>query len=165
MLSKMPKVPSAPEHFSLQYRALFFIAFIYTCLLGGLSREYIAVDNISDNDKQFGMGISYTTLAVFFLYLILGYIIYKSPSKKTNTYCLRFALFLFVIQIFCGIIICSHIINTLTSPQNSYIYNLASGTLIYLAIICFIIIIMGVFFLNKKNKIADEPSKTSETSD
>jgi magnesium-transporting ATPase (P-type) len=171
-MPKMPKVPSAPENFKEKifgYGFIFALAFAYTILLWILSRMYldidVDVDNLSDNDKQLGTVITWISAITCILYFVMVVLTYYYPSKKMNTNCLIFALFLFVIQIFCGLIICSHIINTRKSPKYSNIYNLASGILIYLGIICIIIPLIGFFFLKKKNKIADESSKTSKTSE
>jgi hypothetical protein len=170
-MPKMPKVPSAPENFREKiygYSFIFSLALAYTFLLWTLSRMYldidVDVDNLSDNDKQLGTVITIISGSTCFIYIVMVFYTYNFPSKKGNTNCLIFALFLFVIQIFCGIIICSHIINTRNSPKYSNIYNLASGILVYLFIICIIIPFIGFFFLKKKNKIADESSKTSKTS-
>jgi len=171
-MPKMPKVPSAPENFKEKkfgYGFIFALAFAYTIILWILSRMYldidVDVDNLSDNDKQLGTVITWISASTFIIYIVMVVLTYNYPSKKRNTNCLIFALFLFVIQIFCGIIICSHILNTRNSPKYSYIYNFASGILIYLTVICFIIMIIGFGFLKKKNKIADESSKTSEPDD
>jgi magnesium-transporting ATPase (P-type) len=167
-MPKMPKLPSAPENFKEKifgYGFIFALAFAYTIILWILSRMYFDIDDLSDNDKQLGTVIIWTTAIIFILYLVLFFLRNNYPSKKMNTNCLLFALFLFVIQIFCGLIICSHIINTQKSPKYSNIYNLALGILIYLAVICFIIMIIGFGFLKKKNKIADGSSKTSESSE
>ena len=166
--SKIPKIPNAPESFTSTHYFMFSVSFAYTLLLFIISRMFlnIVTDNSVDNenDKKLGMVISYTTMAIFWGYIILIILIFKKSNKEKNTIYLRIALALFIIQIFCGLIICFRIIHSLKNPKYSNIYNLASGTLIYLAIICFIIIPGGYSKLanDKKNKITDDSKQTGK---
>jgi len=166
--SKMPKIPNAPETFNSTHYFMFSVSFAYTLLLFIISRMFlnIVTDDIVDNenDKKLGRVICYTTVVVFWGYIILIFLILKKSNKEKNTIYLRIALALFIIQIFCGLIICFRIIHTLKNPKYSNIYKLASGTLIYLAIICFIIMPGGYSKLanDKKNKITDDSKQTGK---